>query len=89
MELLKFKKFSDEFPDEDTEFFMIETTGGKVTNTYTNCLYKERSKRDFEECYIYYSNFKEVISTDKGELRCSDYYWMYNEDFHELLFSYM
>lgn len=84
METLKFKKFSDEFPIENEEIVFIEKMHGNLHLTVC-AYYAERSKKDFEECYIYSNNYKNTFSTDKTELKSGDFYWMYAKDFQENL----
>lgn len=91
METLKFKKFSDEFPIENEEIVFVEKMHGNLHLTVRAC-YAERSKKDFEECYIYSNNYKnsfDTFATDKTGLKSGDFYWMYVKDFEKLIFSYM
>lgn len=80
----KFIKFSDEFPRENEEIVFIEKMHSNLHLTIC-AYYVERSKKDFEECYIYSNNYQNTFSTDKTELRLGDFYWMYAKDFKENL----
>lgn len=78
----KFIKFSDEFPRENEEIVFIEKMSSNLYIT-VGAYYIERSKKDFEECYIYSNNYQNTFSTDKTELKFGDFYWMYAKDFKE------
>ena len=78
MDTLKFKKFSDEFPIENEEIVFIEKMHGNLHLTVC-AYYAERSKKDFEECYIYSNNllickvFLHILSHNQNSL-CMEFY---------------
>lgn len=81
---LKWIKFSDKFPETGKRITVLEVIGENIY-LYNDAHYEERSKKDYEECYIYYDNDSQFISTYKYSLKDEEYYWMDGEEFDNFL----
>ena len=81
---IKWIKFSDKFPETGKRITVVEVIGETIC-LYHDAHYEERSKKDYEECYIYYNDDSQFISTYKYSLKSEEYYWMDGEEFDEFL----
>lgn len=81
---MKWIKFSDKFPETGKRIAVLEVIGRTIC-LYHDAHYEERSIKDYEECYIFYHDNSDFISTHKYSLKSEEYYWIDGEEFDNFL----